>query len=434
MAGRPAKEPAPALRSDIKTDVAIIGGGYTGLATAYHLKTAEPGLDVTVLEAMTTGFGASGRNGGFVITLFGASLGLMKAFHGKEAVREAHAYMERSIQALELMLKTHSIDCDYERSGFLKVATTSAYMRRIRHEINLLQSLGIEGFQLLDREEIQGRVRSETYLGACLEPNCALLNPVKWADALERLALENGARLYESTRVTRVRREAGRYRITTDAGSVAADHVVFATNAYTHLLPGLAPKQVPAFAYIVVTAKLSDAQRAAIGWAGREGIEDARNFMHFYRLTPDGRLLMGGGPGFVPYAGRMDNDANPFAWDHLRRFIGRTFPALADIKIDYKWGGAFSVAADSTPHVGTLDGGGATYAIGCTGHGVAMSHMNGRIISDLVLNRKTDLTQLWFVNRRPFPIPPEPLRSIAVRSVMTAMKLDDWWCDRGGPR
>jgi glycine/D-amino acid oxidase-like deaminating enzyme len=430
MAGRPPFEPASALRSDITADVAIIGGGYTGLSTAYHLKSAAPSLEVVVLEAKTTGFGASGRNAGFVMTLFGASAGLMKSLHGREAVRDAHAYMVGAIAALEEMLDVHALDCDYERNGFLKVATTRAYVGRIQREIEFFQSLGLEGFEWLDREETQARVHSQSYLGGCFEPHCGLVNPVKWADALRRLALDSGVQLYEATRVLEAPREGGRYRVKTEGGSVVADRIVYAANGYTHLLPGLESKQTPAFAYIVVTEKLSDDQRAAIGWRGREGIEDGRNFMHFYRLTADGRLLVGGGPGLVPYAGDMDNDAYPKAWDHLVDFIGTTFSALRGIAIDYRWGGAFSVTSDSTPQVGTMDGGGAVYAIGCTGHGVAMTHMNGRIIRDLILDRKTDLTDLWFVNRRSFPIPPEPLRSIAIKTVMTAMKLDDWWCDR----
>jgi glycine/D-amino acid oxidase-like deaminating enzyme len=432
--GRTVLKAAPALCSDTTAHVAIIGGGYTGLSAAYHLKSADPSLEVSVLEAETTGFGASGRNAGFVMTLFGASAGLMKTLHGKQAVRDAHAYMKRAIVTLEEMLQEHSLDCDYERNGFLKVATSLAYVARIQNEIQFFQSLGIEGFQWLDREQTQARVRSETFLGACYEPHCALINPIKWADALRRLALQSGVRLYETTRASEVQREAGRYRIRTEGGSIVADRVVYAANGYTHLLPRLASKQMPAFTYIIVTAKLSDEQRAAIGWAGREGIEDGRNFMHFYRLTPDGRLLVGGGPGLVPYKGNMDNDAYPTAWKHLEQFIATTFPALRCIDIDYRWGGAFSVTSDSTPQIGLLDGGGAIYAIGCTGHGVAMTHMNGRIIRDLVLDRKTDLTDLWFVNRRSFPIPPEPLRSIAAMAVMTAMKLDDWWCEHSWRR
>ncbi|MEZ5899263.1 MAG: FAD-dependent oxidoreductase [Hyphomicrobiaceae bacterium] len=431
LATRPEREIAPPLRSDIKTDVAIIGGGYTGLSAAYHLKSADPSLSVTVLEAETTAFGASGRNAGFVMTLFGASAGLMKALHGKGAVREAHAYMERAITTLEAMLREHGLDCDYERSGFLKVATSPSYVTRIRKEIEFFQSLGIDGFRWLDRDETQARVRSNTFLGACYEPHCGLINPIKWADALRGLAIKSGASIYEKTRVTGVQRDAGRYRITTNNGSVVADRVVYALNGYTHLMPGLASKQLPAFAYIIVTAKLSEEQRAALGWAGREGVEDGRNFMHFYRLTPDGRLLVGGGPGLVPFAGNMNNDANQKAWTHLERFIGSTFPALRSIGIDYRWGGAFSVTSDSTPQVGTLDGGGAIYALGCTGHGVAMTQMNGRIIRDLVLDKKTDIADLWFVNRRSLPIPPEPLRSVAAKVAMAAMRLDDWWCGRG---
>ncbi len=434
QAGRPARAPAAAVSADIRTDVAIIGGGYTGLSTAFHLKTAEPGLDVAILEAETCGFGASGRNAGFVMTLFGASVSMMKTFHGKARVREAHFFMERAIAALEEMIGKHAIACDYERSGFLKVATAPAYVSRIKDEIELFQSLGIHGFEWLDRAELISRVQSATFVGACLEPGCGLINPMKWLDALRVLACGTGARLFEGTRVAEVRRERGRYLLATPGGTVSAEKVVYATNGYTHLLPGMRSKQLPAFAYIVVTRPLTADERAAIGWGGREGIEDGRNFMHFYRLTADNRVLVGGGPGLVPFAGNMDHDSSPKAWNHLERFIGETFPPLRGIGVDFRWGGAFSVTADSTPHLGVLDGGGAAYSIGCTGHGVALTHMNGRILRDLILSRKTDLTDLWFVNRRTLPIPPEPLRSIAAKAVTTAMSLDDWWCDRGSFR
>ena len=171
-----------------------------------------------------------------------------------------------------------------------------------------------------------------------------------------------GAQLYEETRVDDVRRERGKFRLTTRGGTVTADKVVFATNGYTHLFPACAHKQMPAFAFIVVTEPLTPEQRAAIGWAGREGIEDGRNFMHFYRLTPDNRILMGGGPGFVPFGGRMDHDAYPAAWQHLEEFIGTTFPALRGIRIAYRWGGAFSVTANSTPQIGTMHDGAAVYS------------------------------------------------------------------------
>ena len=349
------RKATPGLMSEIVCDVAIIGGGYTGLSAAYHLKNTDPSLDVVVLEAESAGFGASGRNGGFVMTLFGASTSLMKTYHGKERIREAHGFMTDAIASLEAMINDNGIDCDYERSGFLKVATSPIYVSRIREEIDLFQSLGIDGFEWIDREAVQSRVRSPGFLGACLEPGCGLINPVKWLEGLKHLATANGARLFEGTRVSEVRRESGRYHLRTANGSVRAEKIVYATNGYTHLLRGMQSKQLPAFAYIVVTEPLDPDQRAAIGWAGREGIEDGRNFMHFYRLTPDDRILAGGGPGLVPFAGNMDNDAWPKAWNHLERFIGETFPALRGIGIDYRWGGAFSITSDSTPQVGTVD-------------------------------------------------------------------------------
>lgn len=423
------REAAPPLASNVSVDVAIIGAGYTGLSTAYHLKAAQPSLDVAVLECGTVGYGASGRNAGFVMTLFGASLALMKALHGRERVREAHAYMERSIAGLEKMLAEHKLDCDYERSGFLKVATSPRYAARIRDEIETLDALGITGHRWLEPDELAARVRSPTYLGALLEPGCGLINPRKWVDALAGLAAGSGVRIYEHSRVTAVRREGGRFRLASNGATLTANKVVFASNGYTHLIPGMRSKQLPAYVFIVVTEPLTPQQRASIGWAGREGIEDGRNFMHFYRLTPDNRLLMGGGPGFVPFGGRMNHDAHPAAWRHLQDFIGTTFPALRGISIAHRWGGAFSVTADSTPLIGTLHGGAAAYSVGCTGHGVAMTHMNGRILRDLVLERRTDLTDLWFVNRRALPLPPEPIRSLAAKAVTAAMALDDWWCD-----
>lgn len=426
-----ARAPGRKIDCDVSVDVAIVGAGYTGLSTAYHLKAADPSLNVAVLESETVGYGASGRNAGFVMTLFGASLGLMKTLHGAEKVRAAHAHMERSIAALETMLEEHALDCDYQRSGFLKVATTPRYAARIKDEIATLEALGIHGHQWIGPKELSARVHSPTYLGAMVEPGCGLINPRKWVDGLAGVAQSAGAKIYENSPVKNVRREGGKFRLESNGAAVTAEKVVFASNGYTHLIPGMRLKQLPAFVFIVVTEPLTEAQRASIGWAGREGIEDGRNFMHFYRLTPDNRLLMGGGPGFVPLGGRMNHDAHPAAWRHLEEFIATTFPGLAGIKIAHRWGGAFSVTADSTPQIGTLHGGAAAYSVGCTGHGVALTHMNGRILRDLILDKKTDLTDLWFVNRRSLPLPPEPIGSLGAKAVTAAMALDDWWCDRG---
>jgi len=430
--GRERRPAAPALAGDLSVDVAIIGGGYTGLASAYHLKTAEPSLTVAVLEAETTGFGASGRNGGFAMTLFGASAAQMTSQHGADNVRIAHHFMERSIDELEALVAKHAIDCGFHRSGFLRVATTPAYEKRIRHEFELFQSLGLKGIEWVDKAWLDGRVRSDTFMSGCWEPNCASLHPGKWLDGLRRIALEAEAQIFEHTKVTAIGRSGGRYRLSTPAGTVSAGKIVYATNGYTHLMPGMRMRQIPAFAYIIVTEPLKDWQLAEIGWQNREAIEDGRNYMHFWRLLPDRRVLVGGGPGFVPFGRGMDHDSSPKAWEHLERFLVDTHPCLAGVRTKYRWGGAFSMTADFTPHIGARDGGGAVYSIGCTGHGVAQTHMNGQIVRDLVLDRKTELTDLWFVNRWWIPFPPEPIRSLATRTAATAMAIDDWWCDRSG--
>lgn len=433
-ASREVREPTPPVRGDIDVDVAIVGAGYTGLSSAYHLKLADPSLRVAILEAEHAGHGASGRNGGFVMTLFGSSVPLMKMLHGKERVREAHHFMVRAIDSLEETIARHGIDCDYARTGFLRVATAPAYVPRIRSEIELFQSLGIHDLQWVDADWVRARVDGPGFLGACWEPHCGSLNPAKWTDALRRLATGAGATLYEHSPVTSVSRSGGRHRLKTPGGTVSADRIVYATNGYSHRVPGMRFSQIPAFTYVVVTEPLSDAQLAAIGWSGREGIEDGRNFMHYFRLLPDRRILAGGGPGLVPFAGRMGHDSSPKAWAHLENFIVETFPQLRGIRVTNRWGGAFSMTPDFTPRIARLAGGSAVCSIGCTGHGVAMTQMNGQIVRDLVLDRKTDLTDLWFVDRRSLPMPPEPIQSAVTSVVMAAMVADDWWCDRSARR
>jgi glycine/D-amino acid oxidase-like deaminating enzyme len=419
------------LCDHVDVDVAIIGGGYTGLSTAYHLRRAEPGLRVAVLEAERIGHGASGRNAGFVISLFGASIPLMKLLHGGQRVREAHDFMAHAITELETTVADNAIECDYQRSGFLKVATSPTFESCIRKEVDLMQSLGIEGVEWIEKRDVEARIAGTGFRGALWEPGCGTLNPVKWLFGLAGLAKAHGAEVYEDARVVSIKRKNGRYWLTTPQGRVSARKIVYATNGYSHLVPGLKSKQLPAFTYVIATERLSDRQLASLRWTGREGIEDGLNFMHYYRLTPDNRLLVGGGPGVLPFGNRMDYDSYPRAWNHLEVFIHGTFPQLGSVKIEHKWGGAFSVTPDNTPQIGTLGSGDAVYSLGCTGHGVAMTFTNGQILRDLVLERNTALTDLWFVNRWSMPLPPEPARSLISQSMATYMTIEDWLCGRG---
>ena len=426
-------EPNPPLAGDLQVDVAIVGGGFTGMATAYYLLKAEPRMKVVVLESEVVGYGASGRNGSFAMTVIGLGLDLLVKLKGRERALEGHRYMERAVDTVGSLVEEEKLDCDHIRPGFLRMATSPAYVKRIQHEIELAHSLGITGIEWLDRDDAREQVRSDLYLGAWWEPRLALVNPLKLVRETKRVAEGLGAEIYEHSPVTRIERDRG-FRLSTPGGAVTAGKLVFATNAYSHLIPEIGRRQIPAWTYVVATEPLSDEQLAAIGWRNRQGVEDARNLIHYYRITPDNRLLMGGGPVGLTYGGDMERDSNVAAWTHLEQHIAQLFPPLKGVRIAHRWGGPFSVTTDLTPALGYLGDKRAVYSVGCIGHGVSMTHLNGQTIRDLILERQTDLTDVFLVNRRVIPWPGEPAR-FAVSAVLRAyLQLEDWVRERGMPR
>ena len=424
MTTRPYR-PGPPLRGDLEVDVAIVGGGFTGLASAYFLKRDEPGLRVALLEREVLGFGASGRNGGFNMTLFGLTLSITALRFGKARAREAHHYMERAVDTLRDLVRDLRLDCDYEHPGFLRVATSENYRKRILHEIELAHRLGLGGIEWIDAARLAEEVRSPLYLGAWWEPRCGLLNPAKlawaWKDVVELM----GVRVLERTPVRELEREGGRLRLETPGGTVRAGKVVLATNAWSHFFPRLRRKQIPAWTHIVLTEPLTEAQRRGIGWARRQGIEDARDLVHYYRLTADGRLLMGGRDVTPPRGDDMDRDLNPATFAGLERDVAEIFPPLKGIRFTHRWGGPVSVPVDMAPALGYAGDRDVVYSLGCVGHGVSLTHLNGRTVADLVLERKTDLTDVFFVNRRTIPWPPRPLQGLLVKGILGFMHYED---------
>jgi glycine/D-amino acid oxidase-like deaminating enzyme len=424
-----AYQPSPPLEGDLSVDVAIIGGGFTGLSTALHVRQVES-LDVAVLESEVVGFGASGRNAGFAMTLFGLTLGFTKLRFGRERAKEAHHYMERAVDYVGELVERYGIDSEYERPGFLRVATTPGYVKRIQQEIELSRSLGIEGIEWLEARELAERVRSPRYFGAWWEPRCALINPAKHAWGLKRAAEAQGARFFEHTPVSAIERTEDGIVVRTPRGTVRAKKLVLATNAYSHLIPQARRKQVPAFTYIVLTEPLTPARLETIGWRGREGIEDARNLVHYYRLTSENRLLMGGGDVMIAFGGGMDLDEHPPAFRELEEYVTRVFPGLAGVHFTHRWGGPVSVPVDLTPAIGFLGDERVIYSLGCVGHGVALTQLNGRTIADLLLGRETELTSAFLVTRRVIPWPPEPLRFVLSHAIRGYMRLEDAWYER----
>ncbi len=421
--------PGKSLTESIEVDVAIVGGGFTGLSSAYHLKKIEPDIKVALLESEVIGYGASGRNGGFNMTLFGLTMSITALRFGKNCTKEAHHYMEKAVDLLQDLVCDLKIDCDYEHPGFLRVATSEKYKNRILHEVELAHTLGITGIEWIDKEKVQDEVQSPSYLGAWWEPRCGLVNPAKLAWGWKDVITGCGVDVFENTPVLKITRQGRKILLETPQGSVLADKVILATNAYSHLISQTKRKQVPVWTYIVLTEPLKGKHFSEIGWQNRQGIEDARNLVHYYRLTADNRLLMGGRDISLSYGDDMNCDYNEETFSVLEDDVREIFPSLQDIKFTHRWGGPVSITVDMAPAMGYIGNNQMVYSLGCLGHGVSMTHLNGKTAADLVLERKSDLTDVFFVNRRTLPWPPEPIRNIASKAILGYMRLEDHFFD-----
>jgi glycine/D-amino acid oxidase-like deaminating enzyme len=422
----------PPLTGDLKCDVAVVGGGFAGIATAYYLKKAQPSLKVAVLESYVIGYGASGRNAGFAMTTFGLMMSITKMLFGPEKTKQSHRYMERAVDLVGELVAEHKLDCDYERPGFLRIATTPAYSKRIKDEVGLVKELGLEGVNWIEADEVQKRVHSPLYMGAWWEPRCALVNPAKLAREMKRVAVSYGAEVYERTPVTEIKRTPKDFKLKTPNGTVTAAKIALATNGYSLAIPELKAMQQPVWTYIVLTEPLSKAQLDEMGWQGREGIEDYRNLVHYYRLTSDNRLLMGGRDIIVKYGDKMDNDMNPAIFAQLEQDIVDFYPCLKGLKITHQWGGPVSVPMDMIPALGYLADKRAVYSLGCMGHGVSLTHLNGEVMADLLLERKSEWTECFPVNRKVFNWPPEPIRFVGEMAILGYLHAEDAWLERKG--
>jgi len=416
----------PPLLQNITTDVAIIGGGFTGLATAHEIRRADPSVAVTVLEARSAGYGASGRNGAFAMTVVGLGFSATAMLRGNAFLQRAHRYMMTAVDDLDTLIRDHNFDCDCTRPGFLRVATTPAYERKLQKEVRLMQRLGFDDLFWLDANALRSRIVSPAYRGAMWEPRLLLVDPLKLVREDLRLAVLCGARVYENTPVLEIQRNRDKFQLRTPQGEIRCSRLVMATNAYSHLFPALKRKQIPAFTYMVATRPLTHAELDSIAWHGREGVEDARNLIHYYRLSPDNRLVMGGGPVGLTWGNTLSGDSNHRAWRHLERHIGRVFPSLANVPVTHRWGGPFSVTTNLTPAIGFMGDERAVFNLGCIGHGVAMSHRNARVIRDLILNRPIADIDCPFIQSHVLPWPSEPLRWAAVVSLRALLQAEDW--------
>ena len=420
-------EPGPPLAGDRRCDVAVVGGGYTGMWTAYHLKRAEPTLDVQVVEADYAGSGASGHGDGFVTPTIGHNLDSLVKAYGTDRAKVAYSVVGRSIVELGRFCRTHGVDAEFEPQPYVQVATTGAQRRRLETDLALVERIGGTAPPLLERGEIRELLDSPA-VRAGFQVGGAMVNPHRMSRGLCRVLREAGVGVHERTPALDVRRTAGGHAVVTPGGTLSAGAVVYATNAAQHRFPPFRTMVRPYWSYAAVTEPLTDAQLGQVHWPGREAWVEARSMVLFGRLTAGNRLLVGGGPPVNYYGNDMADRhaANARATALLRRTLARYFPAWRDVRFSHAYGGCVDMTPDLVPHVGSL-GDGSFYAHGYCGNGVATTHTVGKVLRDLVLGRESAYTQLLFVGDQRRRYPAEPLAYLGGRARTAWMGVRDRW-------
>jgi glycine/D-amino acid oxidase-like deaminating enzyme len=417
-----APEPTEQLIGEHTADLAIVGGGYTGLWTALRAKERYPSLDVVVLEASTCGNAASGRNGGFCDASLTHGFGNGRA-RWPDELPLLERLGEENLDAIEATIAKYGIDCDWQRTGELTVATAPHQLDELAEEAEARQALGHK-VTLLNATQIRAEVNSPTYLGALADHSgTALIEPARLAWGLRRACLELGVRIHEHSPVTGLRGD----RLLSATGSVRAGRIALATNAFPSLLRRLRLYTVPVYDLVLMTEPLSAEQLSAIGWRGRQGIGDASNLFHYYRLTRDNRILWGGYTPLYYFGSRIDPalEQRDSIHEMLARHFFATFPQLEGLRFTHRWGGVIDTSTRFCAFFGTASEGRVAYALGYTGLGVAATRFGADVMLDLLYGEASERTELKMVRERPLPFPPEPVRSAGIHLTRWSMARAD---------
>jgi glycine/D-amino acid oxidase-like deaminating enzyme len=367
-------------------DVAVIGAGYTGLSAARTL--AKRGLQIAVLESETIGWGASSRNGGMVLT--GMKLGVNKliSMYGREKTQEMYAASLKSIECVEQIVKDESIECNFSRCGHLEVACKQKHFDEYERQAEVVAREFNHELRVVQKNELGGEIGSKIYYGGMVDDVSAGVNPARYVAGLAGAAQRAGACIYERTRVELMeqssRNGSAGWNLVTSRGGLRTRDVMVATSGYTgKVTPALQKKIIPIGSYIIVTEVLPEATAQQLSPRNRM-IYDSKNYLYYYRLTPDRRMLFGGRAAFFPETA----DSIRRSAEILRRGMIEVYPQLRNTKVEFVWGGTLDFAFDIMPHAGQMDG--MYYALGYAGHGVAMATYLGQKIADYILSGKDE--------------------------------------------
>ena len=416
-------DPRPALPGDREADVCIVGAGYTGLWTAYYLKQADPALRITVLEARFAGFGASGRNGGWLAGLAPGSRDLLAKRHGRDSVITWQRMLNETVDEVIDVTRREGIDADIVKGGNLEVARTAAQAQRLRAEFDEDRHWGVDDAVILSGSEAAQRIRVDHLMLGSFNPHCARIQPAKLARGLADVVERLGVTIYEQTPVTTIR--SGRAE--TPLGVLRAPIVLRATEGFTARMRGLRRRWLPMNSAMIATEPMAESLWRTVGWQGRETLGDLAHGFFYAQRTADERIAIGGRAVPYRYASRIDHDGavGQHTIDYLTGVLNTVLPQTRGVPIAHGWCGVLAVPRDWTAGVAFDLATGLGEAGGYVGHGVAATNLAGRTLADLVLKRSTALTELPWVDHRSRTWEPEPLRWIGVQGLYSAYKLAD---------
>jgi len=414
----------PSLNSDIEADVAVIGGGFTGLSAAYFLCKNSPGKRVVLLEAKACGNGASGRNGAMVLTQTADRY--MQLSDDPALDKKIYDLTVANIDAMRAIASTGGIDCELETKGALQVCNTPENAAAAKSYAERAPAIGIP-VEFWNKDQTAAALGTSDYQGAYFDPRAGQIHPMKWVQALKFAAASAGAEIYEGTPVIRIA-EGPAHRLETSSGhTVKAKSLVLATNAFSSKLGYLRRAVSPIHDYVGITPPIPDLLLAEIGWKSRLPFNDCRRETYYLGITPDNRIHIGGGP--VKYSfnnGVRDRKDQQRAYDMLLRELMRIYPKLAGVNFETTWGGVVDMSVDESPAVGQMGKHhNIFYAIGFSGHGVNLTSIFGRIIADLEAGGAEQWSWLPYLNRMPPYIANEPFRWLGIQASLRYYRLTD---------